>query len=224
MPEVILPVGPASDGDGRRRPKTEGPTRNDTYWLDRIGTEWAKHLGRPMTGNTYRIDKLPHGYAGYEKARGGEGKHVDRYIYGHERGPARSMPDFMPHFNYLMDQGTATGCTCKLCAVGSRASTARQSGVGSAKGGSPAQQSPHFGQSTQSRAATSKARPLAGKPQKASRSAVSHSSKEGMRTEQVDEEGTPDALRLLLDKLQAGGTEGKVDEPIVESMSPDWRA
>jgi len=43
------------------------------------------------------------------------------------------------------------------------------------------------------------------------------------RRKQVDEDGTPDIYRSLLDKLQAG-SEVVLDEKIIESMSPDWRA
>nr|OQO15849.1 hypothetical protein B0A51_17931 [Rachicladosporium sp. CCFEE 5018] len=44
------------------------------------------------------------------------------------------------------------------------------------------------------------------------------------RQRQVDDENTPDIYRSLLDKLQAGGEGFEMDEPIIEPMSPDWRA
>ncbi|KAK0946081.1 hypothetical protein LTR29_002395 [Friedmanniomyces endolithicus] len=222
MSVIVLPINKGSDGDGRRRPKTEGPTRNDEYWLQRMGEEWAKALGKPKAN--YRLNALPDGYGGWEKGRGGDSKHVDRYLFGHVKGPARSIPDIMPHFIYLMEHGSAFGCNCKMCVGGSRASGVGAAGEkGSSKGD---RQSPHFAPSTATASRAQSYAPLPppgpkliGRPKKQQDVEMAPLP----RRKQVDEEGTPDALRMLLDKLKTAGTEGKIDEPIFESLSPDWR-
>ncbi|TKA78335.1 hypothetical protein B0A55_03616 [Friedmanniomyces simplex] len=232
MSVVVLPITGGSDGDDRRRPKIESHTRNDEYWLQRIGEEWAKSLGRPK-GNSYRIDKLPVGYAGWEKGRGGDSKHVDRYLYGHVRGPARSIPDIMPHFKFLMENGNAFGCVCKLCVSGSRIKGLGVAGEkSSSRGDSPAQQSQYFAPPT---APPSRGQYYAPPPPPGPnavgrpRTLLDVSKQRDvemsppLRRKQVDEEGTPDAIRLLLDRLKDAGAEGKIDEPIFESLSLDWR-
>ncbi|KAK5155217.1 hypothetical protein LTS14_006172 [Recurvomyces mirabilis] len=210
MPVIVLNINQGSDGDGRRRPKTDDYTRNDDHWLDRMGEVWAKHQHIAQPGNTYRLDRLPDGYGGYERRRG-DSKHVDRYVHGHIRGPARSVPDFTEHFLHLMDYGNAVACTCKLCYGGSRSTNKMISGAQSVAG-------THFPQPKKSVGRPPNAKPV---PYQ-----YPHDQQPPpqIRQRQVDEEGTPDALRQLLDKLKAAGEEGKVDERIIESMSPDWRA
>ncbi|KAK5130183.1 hypothetical protein LTR08_002392 [Meristemomyces frigidus] len=210
----ILPIQPGSDGDGRRRPKTDDFKRNDDHYLERIAALWAKDQGLPTPGIIYRLDKLPDGYGGYEKYRGSDSKHVDRYVYGHPQGVFRSMAEFYPHFKVLMDNSTAFGCTCKLCSGKGKQRGPRKSGVSaSVASGSPAQQSPYF---AQPQPPTTKMQP---------RSAVAQdpSPTRPPRRKQVDEEGTPDIYRALIDKLKLAGPEGELNQPIVESMSPDWR-
>lgn len=225
MQTETLYIGPGSDGDGRRRPKTNDFIRNDEHWLVRIGQEWAKHLGKPIGGGyNYRLDKLPDGFAGYQKSRGSNSKHVDRYVYGHHRGPARSVPDFLPHFIYLMDNGDARGCHCKLCVDGSRSKAPGGTG---AKAASPAISSQYFArpQTPASRTQSYVPQPrLAGRPQYGMQQVSPDSdAPPPPRRKQVDEEGTHDTLRSLLDELKEAGPEGKIDEPFIESMSPDWR-
>ena len=85
MAATILPIQPGSDGDDSRRPTADGFRRSDGHYLERLAGLWAKDRGLP-SGVTYRLDKLPNGYAGYEKTRGNDITHVDRYVYGHEKG------------------------------------------------------------------------------------------------------------------------------------------
>ncbi|KAK4541886.1 hypothetical protein LTR36_007250 [Oleoguttula mirabilis] len=241
MPVQILNIQPGSDGDGRRRPKTDDMKRNDDYYLEHIATDrWAKDLGMP-TGTTYRLDRLPNGYAGYEKSRFGDSKHVDRYMYGHPRGVFRSMAEFYPHFKHLMDNQHAFGCPCKMC-VGYGTKKVRKSGSSTSASrvsGTPAQPSPYFAppqpptSKTQLRAAApaqSQAPPQdapRGRPRQSleglAQGRPDPSPLKPPRRNQVDEEGTPDIYRALIDRLRAAGPESKVEQHIVENMSPDWR-
>lgn len=205
----------ASDGDSSRGPKTNDFTRNDEHWLLKLGEIWARHQNLPMHGTTYRLDELPAGFMGYEKRRGaggGDSKHVDRYIYGHPNGVARSIPDFKDHFLYLMDHGSAVGCTCKLCS-----GQAKTRGVGKGKGGAAQARTDSVEVRSRHFPAPN---PLAGVPQPGYHTAPQHYQ---VRKKQVDEEGTPDALRMLIDKLKSEGPEGEVDESLAENLSPDWR-
>ncbi|KAI7074862.1 hypothetical protein KC352_g42124, partial [Hortaea werneckii] len=213
-----------SDGDGRRRPRTDDYIRNDEHYLDRVGLQWAKDQGLP-TGPQYRLDKLPHGYGGYEKPRATDPKHVDRYVYGHPVGVFRSVNEFFPHFKHLMDHGNAYGCPCKCCTgsgpkKGPSARSVDDSGI--SRTGNSAKMSPYFAQSAssvrapQSMSAVPRGRDLLGMSE-------SRSPQPRPRRKQVDEEGNPDVYRTLIDRLKNVGPDEKIDELIIESMSPDWR-
>ncbi|KAF2768821.1 hypothetical protein EJ03DRAFT_112434 [Teratosphaeria nubilosa] len=227
-----LPITGCSDGDGRRRPRTNDFTRNDQYWMEKIATEkWAKDLGLYDKNRTFRLDRLPEGYGGYEKARGsgGDSKHIDRYVYGHSKGAFRSLNEFYPHFKWLMEHNDAAGCTCKLClGIGRYGnSTGRKSGIGAGAGqasgengsrtsASLTDQSPFFTQpKLQSRPAPGLENMRQGRPPR--------DSPVPKRGRQVDEEGTTDALRGLIDRLKEAGADGQIEESIIENMSPDWR-
>ena len=242
----ILPIQPGSDGDGRRRPKTNDFTRNDDHYLERLAAQWAKDQGLPTAGITYRLDKLPDGYGGYEKSRANDTKHVDRYIYGHPKKFGRSISEFYPHFKWLMDNNTAFNCPCKLCAGTTRIpanGASGRSGVGASVASaspSPARQSPYFARPpVQPQPPKAKPKAPAAEPSRPSQDVPRGRPRQGLeglaqgrpdpspirppRKAQVDEEGTPDIYRALLDRLKTAGSESGVDQPIVESMSPDWR-
>ncbi|KAH9822872.1 Transcription-silencing protein Clr2 [Teratosphaeria destructans] len=229
----ILSITGCSDGDGRRRPRTNDFTRNDQYWMEKIATEkWAKDLGIYDRNTTFRLDRLPDGYGGYEKARTASGngsKHIDRYVYGHLKGAFRSLNEFYPHFKWLMEHNDAAGCTCKLCLGIGRSgdSTRRASGVGAGAGPSSGENG-----SRTSASATNQS-PFFTQPKLQSQPAPGL---EGMRQgrppqdppvprrgRQVDGEGTTDALRGLIDRLKEAGVDGQVEDSIIETMSPDWR-
>jgi len=213
---TILQIGPVSDGDEHRRPASDLPfVRNDTYYLERIASDkWIKDLpGGAQPGMKYQLDRLPAGYAGFEKTRSGT-THVDRYIYGHPKGVFRSLNEFYPHFKHLMDNQHAHGCPCKLCGPTITKKKVKVGGgeKSSAASGSPVRQSPFFAQPQ--------------KPASASTQAVSRLQDSPVvkaRKKQVDEDGTVDIYRKLLDKLNKAGSDGFVNERIVEDSSPDWR-
>jgi len=232
MSAQILHVTGVSDGDEQRRPKTDDFTRNDKYWLERVANLWAKDLGLSQTGVTYCLDRLPDGYGGYEKARGaagGDSNHIDRYIYGHAKGAFRSLPEFYPHFKWLVEHDSAVGCKCRLCSGNTRAKGSRVSDSGSGTRKQSVDRSQY--RATPTRAAQSPASQV--KPTVNIRPRVG---RDGLvqgrpppdppippRGKQVDDEGTPDVLRLLIDRLKAAGSEG-MEQSIVENLSPDWRA
>ena len=227
-----------SDGDSSKWPTADkGYKRNDDYFLQRIANDfWAKDraqsdLGGPPSSATWRLNRLPDGYAGFEKART-DSKHVDRYLYGHPRGQFRSLQEFYPHFKHLMDNGGPIGCQCKVCSGNKRASTGGvTSGSNGARSVSPARTSRYFAQTQPKPNAPQQAPP--GPLQNAttrsigapllSQGRLSSPTPPRAPRKQVDEEGTTDVFRVLLDELKAADEDVVIDRKIVESTSPDWR-
>lgn len=227
-----------SDGDSSKWPTADkGYKRNDDYFLQRIANDfWAKDraqsdLGGPPSSATWRLDRLPDGYAGFEKARH-DSKQVDRYLYGHPRGQFRSLAEFYPHFKHLMDNGGPIGCQCKVCSGNKRASTGGvTSGSNGARSVSPARTSRYFAQ-TQPKPNAPQQTPLVplhnatARPIGApllSQGRLSSPTPPRAPRKQVDEEGTTDVFRVLLDELKAADEDVVIDRKIVESTSPDWR-
>jgi hypothetical protein len=235
LPIRILPIYDCqSDGDPSKwAPASRGLTRNDGYFFEPVANLWAKDrdradLGGPPSIATWRLDRLPDGYAGYEKPRPNS-KHVDRYIYGHPNGQFRSVAEFYPHFKHLMDFLDSAGCQCKLCTNTNRRTS--KGGAGSnTRSTSPAFSSSYFApsqsQSTPVPAPALKPAP----PSSVSRPTFVPNLPQGRLSspsppppprKQADEDGTIDIFRTLLDELKT--TDGVIDRKIVESMSPDWR-
>lgn len=198
-PPVTLPISTASDGTGAK-PAALGPYRDDQYYLEAIAERWIREQGRYQAGVTYKLSQLPTGYAGYAKLRDNS-KHVDRYLYGHPNGHFRSMNELYPHFKHLQENGGTVGCPCKLCTGKKPAS--RHSG-------SPA--------STPRGPAT-----RITKPRKQSTGILKRSlDSPPSRNKQVDDEGSEDIYRRMLDKLKEAGEAG-FKQNFVDSASPDWR-
>ncbi|KAM0709689.1 hypothetical protein Q7P35_003729 [Cladosporium inversicolor] len=227
-----------SDGDLSKWPTADkGYKRNDEYFLQKIANDfWAKDrdqsdLGGPPSSATWRLDRLPDGYAGFEKTRS-DGKNVDRYLYGHPRGQFRSLAEFYPHFKHLMDNGGPIGCPCKVCGGNKRASTGGvNSGSNGARSVSPARTSRYFTQTQAKPTASPKARPISHPNNTARPTGVPLLSQGRLPSptppraprKQVDEDGTTDIFRVLLDELKAADDDVVIDLKIVESTSPDWR-
>ena len=235
----VLPIFDCnSDGDSSRWPTADkGYKRNDDYFLQRIANDfWAKDrdqndLGGSPNSASWRLDRLPHGYAGFEKTRS-DSKHVDRYLYGHPRGQFRSLAEFYPHFKNLMDNGGPIGCPCKVCTGNKRASTGGvTSGSNGARSVSPARTSRHFTQLQTKQTATQQAPPVplfntVGRPTSTPlllQGRLSPLSPPRPPRKQVDEDGTTDVFRALLDEFKAADDDVVIDRKIVESTSPDWR-
>ncbi|KAF2177658.1 hypothetical protein K469DRAFT_602462 [Zopfia rhizophila CBS 207.26] len=212
---VIVPIRDGSDGDATHRPD---PTKFSildppAIYLEKIGTLWMQDRGEALPGVRYLLQRLPAGYAVFERPRPNDPKHLDKYLYGHPSHKAFDSPNrFWPHFKYLMENGgDSMGCTCTVCR---------------AKGGSIPPMDPantkFFKMKAQNGAKISTQ--VGGSTIQTSKAVHKGRPKligSGMDTSRVDEEGTPDVYRNLIDKLKRHGT---LDETITESMSMDWRA
>ena len=235
----VLPIFDCnSDGNSSKWPtEDKGYTRNDDYFLQRIANDfWAKDrdqsdLGGPPSSASWRLDRLPAGYAGFEKTRVGT-THVDRYLYGHPQGQFRSLTEFYPHFKHLMDNGGPIGCSCKVCSGNKRASTGGvTSGSNGARSVSPASTSRHFTQSQTKPNAPQQAPsvPLFNTTVQPSftpllsQGRLPSPSPPRTPRKQVDEDGTTDIFRVLLGELKATDEDVVIDRKIIESTSPDWR-
>jgi hypothetical protein len=226
-----------SDGDPSKWPTPDkGYKRNDDYFLQRIANDfWVKEwdpidLGGPPSSAQWRLNRLPGGYAGFEKQRG-DLKHVDRYLYGHPRGQFRSLQEFYPHFKHLMESGGPVGCRCKVCTGNKRASTSglTTSGSNGARSVSPARTSSYFPRTQTKQAASKLAPPLFNQTARPiSMPLLPHGRLPTLTPQaprkQVDEDGTTDVFRVLLDEPKATEDDFVIDKKIVESTSPDWRA
>jgi hypothetical protein len=210
----ILPITPGSDGDGRKWPKHHYE-RNDEYFKERIATDkWIHDLpGGPQAGVIYKLDKLPAGYAGFQRTRP-DSKHVDRYIYGHPNGQFRSLNEFYPHFQHLMDHGGPVGCTCKLCANGSSRPKAKLS-TPKATG------SDYISEASGDQGSANK--PVNLIPPFKPGFRPNDEQWRPQKRKLNDVEGVPDIYEELIKRLKDAGPEESLDKPITERMSPDWR-
>ncbi|EME82732.1 uncharacterized protein MYCFIDRAFT_87647 [Pseudocercospora fijiensis CIRAD86] len=217
---VIIPIALDSDGTYKIPVQTSGDSlpyiQNDEHFLTKVAEYWMKQQkGSAPKPGTYRLQRLPPGYSGWEKKRSTDGKHTDRWMYGHPNGTFRSIIEFFPHLKHLQDFGGTVGCPCKLCA-GTARKTARSSGSGST--GSPGDRSNYFPIASSSKAVPFPAKPKV-KPKK-----VNHDLSIPERAKQVDKEGIPDIYRDILDVVKDAGPEGIGYREFKDRLSPDWRA
>ena len=186
---------------------------------------------RPEPGITYRLNKLPHGYAGFHRTRP-DGKHVDRYIYGHPNGQFRSLNEFYPHFKHLMDFGGPVGCTCIKCkdpngkkrAVDSKVV---ESGNDSEASGYQPQRSRYFPELSRQQSEIGVPKEQLISPHKSRDGTGAYRSEsEPVRPYErklVDAEGTTEIYETMIDQLKDADRELGIDIPIEEHMSPGWR-
>lgn len=230
-----------SDGDALHVPKQGqyNQVNPPTLYLEKIGQQWMQNRGDVKPGVKYILESLPAGYTMWERPRPSDPKHIDRYLYGHPGNKFFDSPNrFYPHFEYLMNNGNNIGCNCTLCAgssgilpnsrsSSSRASSTLSSGPLTSKGSGP---------SSGKRPGRSAVPPIPPPPQESSVGLSSISSvplptsqvkgrpklvSTGADASRVDEEGTPDVYRNLIDKLRRHNI---IDEKIEEPLSPDWLA
>ncbi|KAF2820537.1 hypothetical protein CC86DRAFT_304549 [Ophiobolus disseminans] len=233
----VVPLRPGcSDGDALHVPKQGQYTQvvPPTLYLEKVGQQWMTNRGEAQAGAKYILEALPSGYTLWERPRPSAPKHVDKYLYGHPGGKYFNSPNrFYPHFEHLMkNNGSNIGCPCTVCAgtmgvlpKGSSSSArAHTSSTASSQPSTvrePTPVSPPAPASVSSfprpptapavRAPVQVAR-FKGRPKLVSA---------GVDSSRVDEEGTPDVYRNLVDKLKR---HTMIDEMIHEPLSPDWRA
>lgn len=237
MPSIIrtLEINPGSDGDGRKWPK-HGYIRNDDYYKERIATNhWAKDIpGGPEPSVIYHLNKLPNGYAGFERVRP-DGERTDYFLYGHPNGRFDSVKKFYPHFKHLMDYGGSQGCSCELCMAGNGNGKKCTTGAVTAdsrneseRSTTPPQRARFFTAQKQdsnvpapSLISPFQAKPR-GRPPKHGRPQQKPPERDKRRP--VDSEGTLDIYDSMVAKLKEAESGDVVDMPIEEQMSPDWRS
>jgi hypothetical protein len=245
---TVVPIRPGcSDGDALHVPKQGQYTQVDppTLYLEKIAQQWMQRRGEARPDSKYILDRLPNGYTMWQRPRPSDPKIVDKYLFGYPGQKLFDSPNrFYPHFEYLMENnGSNIGCPCKLCA--GSAAILPKSSSGSAKTSSSSAASSRPGTAKAKGAASSTASAFFPQP---AAPAVQHPThptpvapiapsaptarpaqfkgrpklvSAGVDSSRVDEEGTPDVYRNLVDKLKRHNT---VDEMIQEPLSPDWRA
>jgi hypothetical protein len=216
-----------SDGDPLHVPPPGGAhTQVDppTLYLEKIGQQWMESRGEAKPGVHYSLQDLPFGYTLWHRPRPSNPNHFDRYLYGHPAKKAFDSPNrFFPHFLHLMqNNGNNIGCPCTLCSGSagvlpkswSNSSPSVVSSRKSSNSSAPLQSRPSSSHSIQQPVAPLPSLTLQpkGRPKKIA---------PGLDTTNVDDEGTPDVYRNLIDKLRR---HRDIDEAILEPLSPDWRA
>jgi hypothetical protein len=116
---VVVRLRPGSDGDASHIPKQGHYTQVNppTLYLEKLGDQWMAAKGEARPGVKYILESLPAGYTLWQRPRGSNAQHVDKYLYGH---PSQKQFDssnrFFPHFEYLMaNSGNNIGCPCTVC-------------------------------------------------------------------------------------------------------------
>lgn len=231
MPTVVVPLRLGSDGDYTHKPPDNSNwTIIDppSLYLERVGLQWMQDRNETKPGIKYVLERLPVGYTLYQRPRANGTK--DKYLFGHPNHKYFDSPNrFYPHFKHLIENsGDSIGCPCTICDP-----------RGGVLPGKPPSTSVHFSKSSSSVSGTSSRRisgatsfketiassqPVLGNNAVASTKLPLGRPKvtlAGMDATRVDEEGTPDIYRNLIDKLKR---HGKLDESIKEPLSLDWRA
>ena len=236
-PRVTVRLNPGcSDGDPLHVPPPGVHTQIDppTLYLEKIGQQWMESRGEAKPGVQYSLEALPFGYTLWQRPRPSKPSHVDKYLYGHPGKKFFDSPNrYFPHFEHLMsNNGNSIGCPCTLCSgtagilpkTSANSSQVRSSSAASSRKSSnssaPVQSRPSSSHSAKQLPAQQL--PVAPLPSLSSQ----HKGRPkkitpGLDTTNVDSEGTPDVYRNLIDKLRR---HRDVDEPILEPLSPDWRA
>jgi hypothetical protein len=231
---VVVRLRPGSDADAMHRPVGSSFTEVNppTIYLEKIATEWMKARGEAQPGVSYILERLPAGYALFQKPRFNNPNHFDKWLYGHpQHKPFDSPNRFYPHFEYLMNNdGNSIGCPCSMCVKNGvlHVSNSRSSSIkGTSSVAGPVKFSPPKARPSFAQFASQLHRAAPGpQHQKAVPVPNHHKGRPkmvpaGMDASRVDEEGTPDVYRNLIDKLHKHRT---LDETSMEPMSMDWRA
>jgi hypothetical protein len=228
---VVVRLRPGSDADPTHLPKQGKYTEINppTLYLEKIGQQWMEARGEAHPGTKYVLESLPVGYSLWQRPRPKTPSHLDKYLYGHPSRRTFDSPNkFYPHFEYLMNNaGDSMGCPCTVCAgdsgvlpKSSSTTNIYSSSKASSRDASP-QASSHRHQVPESFSHTSHVPQASAQPIWVQHKGRHKTISVGKDMTRVDEEGTPDIYRNLIDKLRRYRN---VDEEIKESMSLDWRA
>ncbi|KAF1851541.1 uncharacterized protein K460DRAFT_362295 [Cucurbitaria berberidis CBS 394.84] len=216
MSFVIVPLYAGSDGDATHVPPAGNHVQVDppALYLEKIGQQWMESRGEARPGVKYILERLPTGYSMWQRPRPTNAKLVDKYLYGHPNHKKFDSPNrYYPHFQHLMDNGgDSMGCPCTVCAGSSGILPKSSSSSVQMHSSSAASSRPPTPRVPQSPPPMAPSAHVKGRPKTISA---------GLDTSRVDEEGTPDVYRNLVDKLRRYTT---IDEVIEEPLSPDWRA
>lgn len=234
---VVVPLRPGSDGDATHTPAAGALTLVDppTLYLEKTAQQWMQRRGEARPGVKYILERLPAGYTLWQRPRPSDAKVLDKYLFGHPNGRTFDSPNrYYPHFEHLMENaGNSIGCACTVCqgsggvlpktstkpsgrAPTSSLATSSRPATPIFSKASSRRESPYFKGPKPSHLSTDSLEPaplaqIKGRPKLIS---------PGLDTTRVDEEGTPDVYRNLIDKLKRRGA---IDEAIEEPLSLDWR-
>ncbi|PSN67090.1 hypothetical protein BS50DRAFT_610358 [Corynespora cassiicola Philippines] len=220
---VVVPLRGGSDGDPTHVPKGQGHTIVDppTIYLEKIAKLWMEDRGEAQPDINYILEKLPQGYVLYQKQRGKGPKAADKWLYGHPSHRYFDSPNrFFPHFKYMMENsGDTMGCPCTVCnakkgIIPNIGASRRSSTTSISRRASPAVDPVKPPSNISAMGSTKPSKGTVGRPK------INHPPA-GLDTSRVDEEGTPDVYRNLIEKTRR---QISIDEPITEPLSLDWRA
>jgi hypothetical protein len=228
---VVVRLRPGSDGDPTHLPREGRYTELNppTLYLEKIGQQWMEARGEARPGIKYILESLPAGYSLWHRPRPKSPSHFDKYLYGHpSRKPFDSPNRFYPHFEYLMNNaGDSMGCPCTVC-VGDSGVLPKSSSNANTRSSSTAssrdaslQTLSHLHEQPKSVSHMSHVSKPSVQPTLPQHKGRHKTVGVGSDMTRVDEEGTPDIYRNLIDKLRRYHT---VDEEINETMSLDWRS
>ncbi|KAH5553872.1 hypothetical protein HBI25_165440 [Parastagonospora nodorum] len=227
-----------SDGDALHVPKQGNHTQVNPpkLYLEKTVQQWMEDRGEAQLGVKYILEALPNGYTMWQRPRPGKPSHIDKYLYGHPSHKVFDSPNrFYPHFRHLMDNnGSSIGCPCTVCAgsagilPGSSSNSVRSgsSNPASSRPRTPKVSNPSFSSSMPVRALPAIGSSTLAAFQRPPALAVQAKGRPklvgaGVNSSHVDDEGTPDIYRNLIDKLRR---HVDIDEIIEQPLSPDWLA
>jgi hypothetical protein len=246
---VVVRLRPGTDGDATHAPRNGTHEQLDppTLYLEKLGDQWMQARGEAQPKVKYILESLPAGYTLWQRPRPKDPKILDKYLYGHPNGKVFDSPNrFFPHFQHLMDTGVSIGCPCTVCSgsagvlpkSASNSSKAHSSSNTASSGSSrpsssqslsrafPASTQVRLQSATQTSSTFPSTRPISRAPATSMPApSMQHKGRPkqvapGMDTTRVDEEGSPDVYRNLLNKLRRNSA---IDEAIEEPLSMDWR-
>ncbi|KAJ4402072.1 hypothetical protein N0V91_007433 [Didymella pomorum] len=201
---VVVRLRPGSDGDATHVPRNGTHEKLDppTLYLEKIGDQWMQARGDAQPGVKYVLESLPAGYTLWQRPRPKDPKVLDKYLYGHPNGKRQFWSSAEKHIQQL--EGAQFQRHCIDWLLSAFLIPELESRLPSLGSGAIAASHPNIVDL------------LFDSPNLSSPAQVTA----GMDTTRVDEEGSPDVYRNLINRLRRNGT---IDEAIEEPLSMDWR-